>query len=318
MGEEMCQNDEWVSAVAKYSRVAFSCGHELRGWPAVTRRLVHWFLPSAKVVRETLASCRRILKPVIERREALEAEALARGEPAPVLDDALTWFAKEYGSDYDPAISQITLSTVAIDTTTDLLQNAMLQLARHPAFFQPLRDEVVQVLSTQGLKKVALYNLKLMDAFLKESQRLKPLLMGLRRQAKTEVRLENGFVIPKGGRVMVDNTNMFNPDIYDNPGNFDPYRFLKWREEGNESIAHLVSTSDKHMGFGHGEHACPGRFFAANELKIALCHLLLKYDWKLPEGHDPQDLIVGSGIISNPALKLLVKRRNEKLDFSFH
>ncbi|KXJ90272.1 hypothetical protein Micbo1qcDRAFT_164807 [Microdochium bolleyi] len=32
------------------------------------------------------------------------------------------------------------------------------------------------------------------------------------------------------------------------------------------------------MGFSHGSHACPGRFFAANQLKIALSHIALHYD----------------------------------------
>lgn len=26
----------------------------------------------------------------------------------------------------------------------------------------------------------------------------------------------------------------------------------------------------------HGQRSCPGRFFATNEIKYALCHLLLK------------------------------------------
>lgn len=316
MGEEMCRNEEWVDSVAAYSRAAFASGHELRGFPGFSRRIVHWFLPSAKAVRERLPPCRRLLQPVIEKRKALAAEALARGEPAPVFDDALTWFEKEYGTNYDPAIAQITLSIVAIDTTADLLQSTMLQLARHPEILQALRDEVVEVLSKQGLKKVALYNLKLMDSVLKETQRMKPVLAAIRRQASAEVRLSNGFVIRKGDRILVDNTNMWNATHYAHPEQFDPYRFLKWREEGNENIAHLVSTSDKHMGFGHGEHACPGRFFAANELKIALCHLVLKYEWKLPEGHDPEDLVVGSSIATNPFMRLLIRRREPEMDMA--
>ena len=38
------------------------------------------------------------------------------------------------------------------------------------------------------------------------------------------------------------------------------------------------------MGFGYGEHACPGRFFASNEMKVALSFLLLNYDWKAGSG----------------------------------
>lgn len=314
IGEEMCSNDEWVNAVAEYSRSAFMCIPELQMYPAFTRRIVHWFLPSAQRVRANLVPCRRSFQPVVERRKALKAEALARGEPAPVFDDALSWFEKEYGSNYDPVISQVTLSTVAIDTTSDLLQSCMLQLARHPEFIKPLRDEVVEVLGTQGLKKVALYNLKFMDSCLKETQRIKPVLAAIRRGVIADVTLEDGFVVRKGERIMLDSTNMWNGEYFPDPEKFNPYRFMEWREQGKESIAHLVSTSDKHMGFGHGQHACPGRFFAANELKLALCHLVLKYDWKLPEGHDPQHLCIGSGMSANPALRLLIRRRKEELD----
>jgi cytochrome P450 len=47
-----------------------------------------------------------------------------------------------------------------------------------------------------------------------------------------------------------------------------------------EMFRHFVSTSPEHMAFGFGKHSCPGRFFAAIEVKIALCHILLKYDFK--------------------------------------
>jgi len=40
-----------------------------------------------------------------------------------------------------------------------------------------LREEAVRVLSTHGLKKTALYELQLMDAVLKEAQRLKPIVL---------------------------------------------------------------------------------------------------------------------------------------------
>lgn len=65
------------------------------------------------------------------------------------------------------------LSLVAIHTTSDLLQEVMIRIAQHPGLFKVLRDEIVEVLGKDGLKKTALYNLKIMDSVLKESQRLK-------------------------------------------------------------------------------------------------------------------------------------------------
>ena len=46
----------------------------------------------------------------------------------------------------------------------------------------------------------------------------------------------------------------------------------------------FTSIGDTSQNFGLGKHACPGRFFAAQEIKIILSYLLLNYDIKLREG----------------------------------
>ncbi|KAL2417885.1 Cytochrome P450 monooxygenase [Exophiala dermatitidis] len=53
--------------------------------------------------------------------------------------------------------------------------------------------------------------------------------------------------------------------------------------------AHLqfIATSPTYLGFGHGRHACPGRFFAANELKLLMAYLLTRYDVRMVlDGHE--------------------------------
>lgn len=50
----------------------------------------------------------------------------------------------------------------------------------------------------------------------------------------------------------------------------------------------LVTVGDNFLAFGNGRHACPGRFFAAQEMKLMLAYLVLNYDIdrmdKRPEG----------------------------------
>lgn len=58
------------------------------------------------------------------------------------------------------------------------MSEIMTQLARHPEVVKPLREEVIEVLRRDGLKKTALYNLKLMDSVIKECQRIKPVTIG--------------------------------------------------------------------------------------------------------------------------------------------
>lgn len=178
MGEELCRNEDWIKASSEYTTAAFGNGDKLRAWPRSLRPLVHWFMPEAKEVREKLNAARRAIKPLIEQRQAKKTEAVARGESPPVYNDSLEWFEQEYTTAYDPAVAQITLSIVAIHTTSDLLQMTMFSIARHPELFTPLREEIVRVFRSHGLTKQALYDLKLMDSVIKEAQRVKPVLLG--------------------------------------------------------------------------------------------------------------------------------------------
>ncbi|EXJ92197.1 hypothetical protein A1O3_00747 [Capronia epimyces CBS 606.96] len=54
----------------------------------------------------------------------------------------------------------------------------------------------------------------------------------------------------------------------------------KEKEKAYLDKAHLqfIATSPTYLGFGHGRHSCPGRFFAANELKLLVAYLLTRYD----------------------------------------
>ena len=140
-----------------------------------------------------------------------------------------------------------------------------------------------------------------------------------RRKALEDVTLNNGFVVKQGTDVIGNSTTMWSDSsIYQSPREYDGYRFMRMRDTpGQDKMAHLVSTSTNHLGFGHGIHSCPGRFFAANEIKIALLHLLLKYDWKLPEGADPKPIHRGLGLVGDPETTMYVRRRREELDLDF-
>lgn len=141
----------------------------------------------------------------------------------------------------------------------------------------------------------------------------------MRRLVKAPLKLSNGLEFRPGDRLEVDSWgNMLDPAIHENPETYDPRRFLRWREKpGLETRSHLVSTSPEHMAFGYGEHACPGRFFAANEIKIILCHLLLQYDWKLAPGTDTTPIAHGFSLHTNPATQLLFRRRaNPEFDIN--
>jgi cytochrome P450 len=143
--------------------------------PPYLKFLVPYLSSEAKTVRENGNLCREILTPLFTQRQALKAEARRNGQPEPVFNDMIDWYEQEArGTKYDPALFQTALSFVAIHTTSELLTHALTLLASEPEYIDALREEIVRVLSSEGLTKGALANLKLMDSCLKESQRYRP------------------------------------------------------------------------------------------------------------------------------------------------
>lgn len=130
------------------------------------------------------------------------------------------------------------------------------------------------------------------------------------RRVQKPLKLSNGISLEPGTRVKVDSFRPSDSSLHENPGQWDGRRFLEMRSQpGKENKAQLVSTSAEHLYFGHGQHACPGRFFAANEVKIVLCHLLMKYDWTLAAGTDGCFINRGTSLMIRPDAKIRIHRR---------
>lgn len=174
-GEELCRDEEWTRVSAEYTRLAFGELHAtLHEYNRAIRPLVHWFMPKAWKTRRLLNEAHQILAPYLARREALRAS----GETLP--DDALEWVRHVPNPEaWDPTTFQISLALNAIHTTTDLLLTTMTRIAQHPELFQPLREEIVRAFTAHGLQKTALADLRLLDSVTKESQRLKPVMLGM-------------------------------------------------------------------------------------------------------------------------------------------
>ncbi|KAF8964278.1 cytochrome P450 [Flammula alnicola] len=72
----------------------------------------------------------------------------------------------------------------------------------------------------------------------------------------------------------------------------------------------MVSLSYNYVTFGTGRHACPGRFFAVNELKAMLAHVLLTYDVKLPDdGPRPENVWFQVGCSPNSTAQVIFRKR---------
>ncbi|KAH7045173.1 cytochrome P450 [Macrophomina phaseolina] len=318
LGEEFMDNQEWQRISVMYTVDAFFAAKKLNTFPAVLRPVVHWFLPECRKIREEIKLCRELITPEVERRLA-EIEKNG-GKPRKKVLDSIDWFvAAAKGQPFDYPNAELSLAMASIHTTTNTFSFAFFDLLENPQYVQPLREEIIQVFSEVGKwDKSTLFKLRFMDSFLKESMRYHPhSAFHLPRMATKTFTLSDGSVIPKDAYVSVGPTLMQDPNVWPNAHVFDPYRFLKLRNQpGNENKYQFVTTSCESTVFGHGHHSCPGRFFASNEIKLLLAHMIMYYDWKLPEGQDSVvHNSIGTSHSPNSKQAVLLRRRTPEIDF---
>ncbi|KAI9743541.1 MAG: hypothetical protein M1818_002855 [Claussenomyces sp. TS43310] len=327
MGPELCHNPEWLRIIVEYAINTFNCARALRRYPDVLARVVQWFSKDCRILREQVSTTRRLLAPFIE--EHLKKVELAKQGLAEMPNDAVVWLHEvANGQAYDPVTMQLGVSVTAIHTTTDLLTQSILDIVANPEIIEPLRKEIEEVVREHGWGKTTLQKMKLLDSAVKETQRLKPASGGdyahmfpefvpvsnsvtatTGRFAREEITLPNGLVIPKGTFAFSSMQRMWDDEYYPSQEKWDGYRFLRMRSEpGRESSCQLVTTSPEHLGFGHGVHACPGRFLASNEVKMILSHILMNYDFECV-GEIPKPLVNGLEFMSDPSARLRVRKR---------
>lgn len=135
-----------------------------------------------------------------------------------------------------------------------------------------------------------------------------------------------GWRAPRGAYIGLDvHSVQHDPDVYPRPEMYDAFRFSRPKEESHETSKDgnsddaadilrlkntgLVTTSDSFLNFGHGRHACPGRFFVALELQMLLAYMVLNYEVKPLASRPPNKWFGG---VNLPPMKASIKVRRRK------
>lgn len=128
--------------------------------------------------------------------------------------------------------------------------------------------------------------------------------------------MSDGTYLPKGAWVIAPASAIHHSEAnYEDPMKFDGFRFSRMREQpGSEAKYQAVSTADHYLAFGHGRHACPGRFFATNELKVLLGYIICNYEFKTADGKRPDNGFFGFGCIPAISTELLFRARPDRED----
>jgi cytochrome P450 len=193
----------------------------------------------------------------------------------------------------------VSLFVAGTETTMTALTFLWGALDAHPDIARRLYDEIDQVVGSDRPRRVHLPKLVYTKMVLEELLRLYSVGWILPRVVVSDD-VVGGVRIPAGSTVLVSPylTHRL-PDVWPDPGTFDPERFAPHREERRNRFAYLA--------FGAGPHRCVGSFFFTVEATLIVATILGRYRPVLDAGRPD----AGRLPAAQPGLTLKPRRHAE-------
>ncbi|BFG31490.1 hypothetical protein CerSpe_177640 [Prunus speciosa] len=244
-----------------------------------------------------------IFEQMIDQRLRMEEEGAKESQ------DFLTFLLKlkEEGGDSKTPLTMTHLKALLMDmmlggtdTSSNTAEFAFAETMNKPAVMGKAKQELDDVVGKDSIvQETHISKLPYLQAVVKETLRLHPILPLLIPHCPSETCTVGGYTIPKGSRVLVNAWAIHrDPSNWEDPLDFDPDRFLhgKWDYSGSDF---------KYLPFGSGRRICAGTAMAERIVVYTLATLLHSFDWKLPQGEE-LDLSEKFGIVMKKKIPLVL------------
>ncbi|MBC7921858.1 MAG: cytochrome P450 [Ferruginibacter sp.] len=224
----------------------------------------------------------RKYKKSVERIERLIYEIIAgrqnakAGDHLDLLGMLMEAQDEETGERMNPRQLRDEVTTIFMaghETTANALAWAFYLLAKHPAVARQVRQEVSEVLGTEGLPTYEnVRNLSYTTRVIQETLRLYPpaWVIGRKTIAADQI---GGYAIPAQAPILMSPYAVHrHPEYWPNPDAFDPDNFLPEREKQRPTYAYFP--------FGGGPRLCIGNNFALMEMQVILALTVRQFDFQ--------------------------------------
>ncbi|RDW65201.1 hypothetical protein BP5796_09893 [Coleophoma crateriformis] len=352
VGLPLCRDEEWINKTISLTTDTVEGVNAIKKYHPWIRDIVAPFVPELRRIKENqnfiadklrsqVISIIAAAKENGDFKRKPAADDVANGEVTDENHNLVHWVIKNFKdpekvTPEEVGLVEIGVAFAAIHTTSMATSFAIFDLAAYPQYTAELRKEIDSVIAEENypdrmLRKTSMPKLKKLDSFIKESQRCSPpgmINMGRIVTAKQGVTLSTGHHLPHG--TFLGFGAPFDKDNRDPPktvltaesqrplSEFYPWRFSDLRTQPGEQTRHMhVSSDNDDTAFGVGRHACPGRFFASNEIKMVVVELLKRYDLGVgPQGQGaggeftrPKLLEFNTFYAPDPDAKIYVRNR---------
>ncbi|GBC03693.1 hypothetical protein RclHR1_05270002 [Rhizophagus clarus] len=232
-----------------------------------------------KIHRKTIISK---ITPVIEQRIADQKKFGDSWErPDDVMQDLMEKSVQELNVVDISYVTDFIICFIfaSVHNTSVTLGQCISEYLNNPEYQKDLLEEAEKIHDEdKKLSPDATNKMVKLDHFIKETLRLNRHDVSLPHKNLSEVfTFTNGYQIPKGRIVQVvtrhihHNSTTYGP----NPEKFNPDHHVK---------SPATRPERNFLAFGMGKNACPGRYFAINEVKLSMHYILLNYNVRNASG----------------------------------
>ena len=166
----------------------------------------------------------------------------------------------------------------AHDTTASTLTSLSYFLAKNKDWQDNIREEARTLFASEQLSQMTLRKMEKASIATKETLRIYPPLTSIGRKSTKELKYGEYTFPPDTFFSVAVSYHQLNPDIWDNPNDWDPNRFSKERAE-DRRCPYAYSP------FGAGLHHCIGYAFAEMQINLVMSKLLDRFRLEVPEGY---------------------------------
>nr|ANH61882.1 CYP5311B1 [Absidia caerulea] len=291
VGVELAKNEALVDS---FTNMVLEVGGALGPKPYMEyfpnlMKLHMWYIgKTSKNVKRHQDQLRSALKPEIDTRlKAMKEKDSSWVRPNDFLQDLLeTDECPDHIDIYSRVIYWITqIIFAALHTTSENGTLALYRLLDNPELFEDLYEEQNQVLEQAGYDRSVgpevftreiLNKFVKMDSLIRETSRLRNEFISLPHMntSNKTITLSGGAMIRPGENVFINFYANHHDEklqkVADNLGKFEPYRFVNQDKNSTK-------VGEDFVFFGMGKHACPGRWFAIQEIKTIISMLIRDY-----------------------------------------
>ncbi|KAL0093332.1 hypothetical protein F4703DRAFT_1828880 [Phycomyces blakesleeanus] len=296
VGEELSQNKLLIDS---FKNMVRDVGKEIKQnpwfepFPTINKFRMWLIGKTSPVIKNHKEQLLNAIKPEVEYRLSQARSNPDWKKPTDMLQDLLENSKPPAHLDLmDHLVHIITfLIFVALHTTSENTTVLLYRMLENPAIVDELVIEQQEVLEQEGLDancgsevftRDILKKFVKLDSVCRETFRMKNQYISLPHEydGKVPLTLSNGAVINPGEDVLIDvwTNHQYTEDAND-VEDADQFKAFRFVDQDKQS----TKVGEDYLFFGMGRRACPGRWFAIQEVQTILAMLVREYKF-MPKG----------------------------------